>query len=402
MAPISLSCALALAQPPGKVEVIGGTNAPAGVWPDAVGVLYRDNPQEPALDEALCSGTLIAPTVVLTAGHCFEGNLIPDNVLIGASTLKAPSDGETIAVRAGFVYPDAGASEDITVLVLAQPSTKPPRAIATGWAAADIQNGAKVELVGFGAIDANASNFVDELQQAETTITDFDCSKSSGCHSAARPAGELGAGGMGVDTCPGDSGGPLYLRTRYGTYLAGVTSRSYDDAKVMCSDGGIYARPDKIVPWIEQVAGVPVSHGPEPTVGALVVPAGGCADTKIEVNDPASTDHDFDIPTLPAHVQAGAGADRDGKLRVCIDDKNMTGATSFQVTLIDRTANRSLSLTVPVTIAATTPGATCCDLDGFPRNTADSGGCCNTGHGTGGAIPLAIGVLAFVARRRRR
>ena len=40
------------------------------------------------------------------------------------------------------------------------------------------------------------------------------------------PDGELGAGGMGIDTCPGDSGGPLYLPTDFGTFLAGVTSPS--------------------------------------------------------------------------------------------------------------------------------------------------------------------------------
>src|SRR5436853_7921248 len=45
--------------------VIGGTAAPPGKWPDAVGVLGA---------QGACTGTLIAPDVVITAGHCAEVN----------------------------------------------------------------------------------------------------------------------------------------------------------------------------------------------------------------------------------------------------------------------------------------------------------------------------------------
>src|SRR5262245_43467687 len=41
--------------------VVGGTAVPPGKWPDAVAVLAPT---------AACTGTLIAPDVVLTAGHC--------------------------------------------------------------------------------------------------------------------------------------------------------------------------------------------------------------------------------------------------------------------------------------------------------------------------------------------
>src|SRR5260370_33086108 len=86
-----------------------------------------------------------------------------------------------------------------------------------------------------------------------------------GCHVSVKPGGELGAGGMGIDTCPGDSGGPLYLLTDYGSLLAGVTSRSYDNASVACGEGGIYERPDKIVEWIERAAGAAGAARPQAT-----------------------------------------------------------------------------------------------------------------------------------------
>jgi endonuclease G len=233
------AAALASAEAPapgGATQVIGGASAKSGAWPDVAGILFPGSNG----DEALCTGTLVAPTVVLTAGHCYDPlEPLPDNVLIGTSSLARPDDGETIEIQAGFVYPDAQTSEDVTVLVLARASSRTPRKIATGWARVDVVNGARIALVGYGATNQDGNRFVNELQEATTKITDFDCSKSSGCNAAARPAGELGAGGMGVDTCPGDSGGPLYLTTGYGAFLAGVTSRSYDNARVACSEGGI-------------------------------------------------------------------------------------------------------------------------------------------------------------------
>jgi secreted trypsin-like serine protease len=393
--PIAVAAPAASPLPPWPSGVIGGTNAAQGAWPDVAAVLYPD--PVAGTDDAQCSGTLVAPTVVITAGHCYTDNFMPDNVLIGASSLARPEQGETIPVRVGMPYPSAETSEDVTALILSRPSTLAPRALATGWAAVDIQNDAKVELVGFGSIDKDGMTFVFELQQAETTITDFNCSKSPGCRSADLPNGELGAGGNGIDTCPGDSGGPLYLKTSYGTFLAGVTSRAYSNATVDCSGGGIYERPDKFVAWLEQATGVTVARGPEPTVTAITAITGDSADGKITVNDPLSDDHAFKLTAEPAHGKAGV--DAEGTVRVCADAGAAAGADSFQIQITDhKKSNRVLTMTVPFTVQAGTPNGKGCDLTGF----TDDAGCCETGHGSAGAIPLAVGTLALVIRRRRR
>ena len=39
-------------------------------------------------------------------------------------------------------------------------------------------------------------------------------------------------------------------------YLAGVTSRGFDDAHLPCSEGGIYVRADAVIDWIEAEAGI--------------------------------------------------------------------------------------------------------------------------------------------------
>jgi endonuclease G len=391
---LALAPAVAFAGGPDR-PVIGGSNAPAGKWPDAAAILYTLNGTE----GQECSGTLVAPTVVLTAGHC-DPAVSPDigqltHVLVGTNSLAHPEDGETLPVASVKSYPNSQSSVDISVIVLAHPSTVKPRPIATGWARLDIQNGAAVEFVGYGAIDRNALMYINELQQAQSTITDFDCTTSSGCNSAAKPDGELGAGGNGIDTCPGDSGGPAYLLVDYGIYLAGVTSRSYDNATVACSQGGIYERPDKVVDWIEQTGGTPVARGPEPVAEPIMAVAGGPGETQIHVNDPRSTGHDFVITKPPA---SGAAAVRDdGRVRVCTTKP--AGADSFVVTITDRSdSSRAIALPIDiVTMDGTAPAS--CDVTAFAE---DGGGCCDSGRSSRGSIPLAIAVLGIVRRKRRR
>lgn len=380
--PVVVACSLAATGCDGGVpdatetsSVVGGSPAPAGKWPDVAAVLFPIDGEV-----ALCTGTLIAPTIVLTAGHCYNrGSLpLPDKVLIGTSSLSRPEEGETIPIDRGYVYPDAPFTEDLAVLVLSRPSSRPPRQIVDGWARADLINGAAISLVGFGAIDRTGMVYVDALQEATTAITDVDCSTSSGCNPGAQPAGELGAGGMGVDTCPGDSGGPLYLSTSYGPVLAGVTARSYDDAQYPCSEGGIYTRPDKVVDWIERTAGVPIARVAAPTA-PMVAMHDSCGGTQISVNDPASQSHRFKIKTQPAH--GGANVAPDGTVWAC-NDPGAPDDDRLVVTITDMEhTNRSLDVAIPVGTA---------------------GGCCDAGGSPGGAMPLALGVIALVRWRRRR
>ena len=59
-------------------------------------------------------------------------------------------------------------------------------------------------------------------------------------------------------------------------------------------------------------------------------------------------------------------------------------------------AGRALPITIDVQIQDGTAPVMACNLDAF-----DTGGCCDSRGDSGGAIPLAIGALALILRRRR-
>ncbi len=381
---LSLVPLLAIADP-GTAPVIGGTDAPAGKWPDVAGVFFAGTTPE-------CTGTLIAPNVVITAGHCVGGIT---SVLIGTSSLARQAEGDMVPVKQTIEYPDSQNSIDVAVLVLTRDSTKEPRKLATGWASLDIKNGASISIVGYGAVDKTAMMYVNELKEATTTITDADCTSHPGdCSAAAQPAGELGAGGMGIDTCPGDSGGPLYLPTDYGTFLAGVTSRGYNNNVYDCSEGGLYERPDKVASWIEKVTQTKVARGPEPSVPESLSGVGGhLIEAQIDANDPKSENHTYAITTQPMHAKAAVHDD--GHLRVCTDP-GAVAMDSFALSVTDKNdPSRTLSFTIPLQITEGAAGDGC-DVEDF-----DSGGCCDSGRSAGGSLPLGIGVLVLLRRRRR-
>jgi endonuclease G len=369
-------------------DVIGGAAAPAGKWPDTVAVLWDG--------EQACTGTLVAPNVVITAGHCVIGGA-PNGVLIGASKLSAPQEGETIPIMRAIEYPNSQNSVDAGLLVLARDATKAtPRQIASGWVKFDVKNNAQVQLVGFGTIDRDGNTPTDSMMEATTTITDFNCTTSAGCNMLAQPDGELGAGGMGIDTCPGDSGGPAYLLTDYGAFLSGITSRGYDTNTYYCSEGGIYERADKIVDWMDQMSGTKVARGPTPTADDIMTTRGEGGETKITPNDPkAGVKHTFAVTKQPGYGKAAVSSD--GTVRVC-PDKGVMGDDAVEVTVSDASdPMRAIAMTIKVVIAAGDPPDSCDPMD----FGGDGGGCCDTRRSASGSLPLGLVVLLVLRRRRK-
>jgi uncharacterized protein (TIGR03382 family) len=230
---------------PTPESIIGGTAAPPGKWPDAVAVLGA---------QGSCTGTLIAPDVVLTAGHCAGAN--PTRVIANTLNYNAPG-GVTANVLRTTAYPNWESSYDVAVVVLATPiAGVAPRKLGT---ACTFQQGfaasTQVHLVGFGSTDPQGGGTNTRLNEVMAPVIDPECTTGNGCVAAIAPGGEFTVGGNGKDSCFGDSGGPVYLDTPRGPVVIGAVSRGLDNSPTPCGGGGIYVRTDKIASWLETTTG---------------------------------------------------------------------------------------------------------------------------------------------------
>jgi VCBS repeat-containing protein len=334
---------------------------------------------------------LVAPDMVLTAGHCAGGI---DAVKLRTNDLDKP--GEVINVIQTIEYPNSWRNYDIAVLLLAQPSTVEPRLIAQGCVLDRyLEVGAPVSIVGYGAVDQWGERYVTALMEAETTVTDPDCTSiDRGCNESVSPGGEIGAGGDGIDTCYGDSGGPMYLLTEKGDFLIGITSRAWNDVSVDCGEGGIYGRPDAIIDWIEQETGyrlpMPTCNlAPLASADPIEVDAGSAATSRITVTDPDTADtHVFAVKEAPAHGEATVAAD--GTVEFQAAD-GYEGADRLVITVTDDgEPAMSTDVEIPITILAAAGGCGC----SLERR--------DLGAGSWLLLALAVAALRATGYRRRR
>lgn len=163
-----------------------------------------------------CTGTLIAPRVVLTAAHCLEGS----------APLAVRFDDGEITVSHRRVHPRyerLSLVNDAAVLQLAWPSTITPAVLPRGRVS--LQPGARIRVVGFGRTDAGEPSAV-VRRTGFTTVTRVDDASFS-------------YGSDPASTCDGDSGGPAFLEASGREVLVGVTS--FGDA---ACEAGVNVRTD--------------------------------------------------------------------------------------------------------------------------------------------------------------
>jgi hypothetical protein len=394
-----------LGEPPidgGSIGVVGGSQVKEGKWDDAVGIVFSSA-------YVGCTGTLIGPKVVLTAGHCVNG-LDVSHVIVGSKDW-AEDGGEVIEVEGVFEYPNSQFTYDVAVLTLAEPSSYEPRAIALDCVKRDfLEDGAKVQIVGYGATTAAGTGWNTQLNEAEAEVYDEDCDESTinGVYAGCRePGGELAAGGAG-QACYGDSGGPLYLKTGNGAYVVGVASRLFagTNPSQPCQGGAIWVRPDAVIGWIEdQIGNRPITYpvcneAPEALVDEIVTTMGVAGSVRVQIDDPDGPDDEVTIEVVvePEHGEV----EIDVHDLVYTPDGDFVGDDEFTVLITDGGTSKprtgtpvSIELDVDVEV-----GAAPADELEDEENSGVVGGCGCDG-GAGGALG-GFGALSLLAAFRRR
>ncbi len=224
-------------------RIVGGV--PTKDFPDCVAV--------GAVSQWCCTGTLIAKNVVLTAGHCQGG--CSSRIFIGTNV---NAGGEIVDVLNAVRHPDynkSGLHNDITVLILKRDVvTIKPRKFAT---AAIIDKAASVRAVGFGNTDPHSTTGYGIKRMVDVPVASASCSADAPTRYGCDAGLELVAGApfLNKDSCNGDSGGPIYVKSGSQWFLAAATSRATVDSTRPCGDGGIYVRVDKYAAWIRSVPG---------------------------------------------------------------------------------------------------------------------------------------------------
>lgn len=315
-----------------QARIVGGHDASSTAfqtrWSSIAAVLSTGS-----WGSALCGGAMIDARTVVTAAHCTYSPaaqpLRPSQLeVVVGRRVSTTNDGDRVAIETVTRHPSYRRStmqNDIAVLRLARAPTVPVGAIQLtsladeSWWGAGLGRAVGNELTGpwiagWGATNPAGTEFPSALQEAQIAIAaDSACrSTSAPGHGSSFDANTMLCAGLpttsgigGVDSCHGDSGGPLIVGDAAGGWrLAGLTSWGRD-----CGGRyfGVYTRVGRYVSWIEPLRFVASTTAPTPSPAPAPDPAPDPAPTPVPDPTPAPDPQlPPDLTTVPAPAPASS------------------------------------------------------------------------------------------------
>jgi Trypsin len=221
-------------------RIVGGTPTSIGQMPWQVAIAYAPGVAPGnGFDRQFCGGSLVSPTLVVTAAHCVfddDAGFLPPAAFsaISGRTQLSSTEGRESRLATYYAFTDAQGQPlydprndawDVVLLELAESARGSPIKIAGPDEGELWSTGRAAYVSGWGATATNGS-YPDGLLSAEIAILrDRSCASTFGAGFDVATAFCAGTALGTRDTCVGDSGGPVVVPLASGAFrLAGDTS----------------------------------------------------------------------------------------------------------------------------------------------------------------------------------
>jgi len=265
--PPSVQCD-AVEKSKGTTRIFGGSDALAYSWPWLV-----------KFPRAGCGGTIVSPHWVLTAAHCCSGLLPNQLFFIAMDHNQYTSESPELSFMPDYleIHPQYDTStyrNDLCMIhtaseipIFSESLTLPPETACLPEQDSEEELGRECFIAGWGLKNDQGDTPM-VLQEAGVPVLDHQtCAnwyRESGVSFLEKQsyvcAGYLNGG---IDSCRGDSGGPLICVENNRPVLRGVTSWGIGCAET--KRPGVYVRVSSYREWIDECLSMP-----EPEDGAVI------------------------------------------------------------------------------------------------------------------------------------